>query len=330
MQDTIDDSEKLPPMWGSSYWWTRGGAVVGLIALLVEIVMSQLVAVHLGSCGLQNQLTNPTLAIEVARSWDDVLKIVGPCSALHCAQSKDDNGCFPSGGCQTICPDKIQSLAFEQTIDYVFIAVYWVFFLYLSLINWKFCYWSRYPAATQAIGKVCGVATIVLATLGAIADWRENDHILQAFSELHLMAGPVPLMRDFAYTKWQFLFFAISTAAPIFIFWYGKANPCDGRRSAFSQALAWLTAILALSTTWTGVAAHTYGDDPRLEVATERMGLVILSAMLTLATAQYWRGGTIVALNRFAKLPVLSYFATLFSSQKDVPQTPDIDPSRML
>jgi hypothetical protein len=331
MSSSLATPRKLPPLWGNSNWWTRSGAIIGLASLLLGTVMTSLVSVHLGSCGLQNQMTSPTLAIEVAASWEDVLEIVGPCQALHCLQSKDANGCFAAGGdCKTVCPDKIQSLAFEQTMDYGFIVVYWLFFLYLGLINWLFCRWKRFGVLTQIIGKISGVATAVAASLGALADWRENGRILQALGNLHTMAGSVPPMRDIAYTKWRLLFLAIGLAAPIFVFWPGKNNNADTRRSAFSQTLAWTTAVLALSTAWTGVAASNYGDDHRLELAGNRLGFVIFAAMLTLATAQYWRGGTIAALDKLAKLPVLSFITNLFTGDKVESQTTDSDPSQML
>jgi hypothetical protein len=325
----IEAAEKMPPMWGNSYWWTRAGALLGLASLVTGLVMASLLGLHLGSCGLQNQLTNPTLAIELAGAWEDVLAMVGPCQASHCGQSKDESGCYAVGGCKPICPDKVAALAFEQYLDFAFIALYWLFFLYLGLVSWRFCYWARFPVFTQVIGKIAGVAAIVAASLGAQADWRENDHILQALNELRLMSGPVPLMRDFAYVKWRFLFFAIGAASPLFLFWTGKSDNAGLRRSAFSQMLAWSTAVLALSTAWTGFAACLYGDDHRLEIATQHLDLVILVTTLTLATAQYWRGGTLAALDRLAHLPVLGFFATLFSSEVDSPQTSDTDPNRI-
>jgi hypothetical protein len=291
--------------------------------------MTNLLAVHIGSCGLQHQLTSPTLAIEVAGTWEDVLAIVGPCEASHCGQSKDQLGCYATGGCKTICPDKVAALAFEQYLDFVFIVIYWLFFFYLGVINWKFCYWERFPVFTQVLGKIAGAVTVFAGSVGALSDWRENDHILLALSELHMMAGPVPLIRDFAYTKWRFVFLAIGAASPLFLFWPGKSNKAGLRQSAFSRVLAWATAALALSTAWTGVAACIYGNDHRLEVATEHLTLVILATMLTLATAQYWRGGTLAALNRFAKLPILSFLATLFASEDGSPQKSDTDPNRI-
>jgi hypothetical protein len=320
--------EKLPPFWGNSYWWTRAGGLLGLASLIAGVAMASLVAIHLGSCGLRHQLTNPTLAIEVAGSWQDVLAMVGPCEAAHCGQSVDENSCFAAGACQTICPDKVEALVFEQFLDFGFIVIYSLFFFYLGVMNWKYCYWVRYPLLTKITGRICGGATIVAGALGAAADWRENNHILQALSELHVMSGPVPLMRYFAYIKWRLLFLAIGVASPVFLFWPGKNDQADLRQSAFSHLLARVTAVLALSTAWTGVAACIYGDGHRLEVATKRLDLVIMAAMFTLATAQYWRGGTLAALNRLAKLPVLSFFATLFLSEGDPPQTSDTDPNR--
>ncbi len=323
------DDETLPPLWGGSYWWTRSGALLGLASLLTGVVMVGLLARHVGQCGLPNQLTTPTLAIEVAGTWDDVEAIAGPCQAAQCGQSNTQTACHVDAFCKAICPDKVAALASEQYQDYLFIVIYWLFFLYLGVVNWQFCYWSRSPLFTQVLGKVSGAVTIAAGTWGALKDWRENDHILEALRQLHLTAGPVPLMRDFAYEKWKFLFLAIGTAAPIFVFWAGKSNQGDSRPSAFSHLLAWLTAILAVGTAWTGFAACIYGDDHRLEVATERLELVILAAMLTLATAQLWRGGTLAALDRLAKMPVLRFFATLFSSEGEVPQTSDTDPNRI-
>ena len=103
----------------------------------------------------------------------------------------------------------------------------------------------------------------------------------------------------------------------------------DVRRSAFSHVLAWTTAILALGTGWTGFAASQFGDDHRLQVAAQRLDLVILSAMLTLGTAQLWRGGTLEALDKLAKLRGFAFFATLFSSEADAGRRPDTDPNRI-
>ena len=244
--DSLDfeDTQKLPPLWGKSYWWSRTGALLGLTSLILGALMVYLLSLHVGSCGLARQLTTPTVAIEVAGSWQDVLAIVGTCEISDCRQSTNANACDTKGRCQTICPDKVQALATEQYIDFVFIVIYWLFFVYLGVMNWKVAYWSRYPIFTQVIGKLCGAATIIAGSRGAWADWRENNHILQALYELHLMSGPAPLMRDFAYAKWRLLFLAIGTASPLFIFWSGKSNNGGIRASAFSHLAAWVTAIL--------------------------------------------------------------------------------------
>jgi hypothetical protein len=330
MSSIESEVEKLPPFWGKSYWWTRIGALIGLLSLVTGVVMVALLGQHLGSCGLPNQLTTPTLAIEVAGRWADIAAMTGPCQASHCGQSNDGKMCLVEAGCQTICPDKVAALTFEQYQDYWFIIIYWLFFVYLGIVNWRFCYWRRYAVFSQVLGKFGGAITIAAGSWGAIQDWRENQHILQALSELHLIGGPIPLMRDFAYEKWRFLFLAIGAAAPLFLFWPGRNNRADARNSAFSHLLAWVTALLAISTAWTGFAACIEGDDHRLEVATERLDLVILATMLTLATAQLWRGGTLSALNRLAKVPVLGFFAALFSSEGEAPQKSDIDPGEML
>jgi hypothetical protein len=328
--DLDDVEEKLPPFWGRSYWWTRAGAVLGLTSLVTGIAMVGLLSKHLGSCGLPNQLTTPTLAIEVAGTWNDLAAIVGPCEALHCGQSQDGASCVVAAGCKPVCPDKVAALVAEQYQDYGFIIIYWLFFVYLGVVNWKFCYWARFPAFSQVLGKAGGFVAVVAGSWGAVRDWRENQHILQALSELHLIAGPVPLMRDFAYEKWRLLFLAIGAAAPIFVFWSGRSNNAGLRHSTLSHLLAACTAILAVATAWTGFAACKFGDDHRLEVAAQRLDLVILSTMLTLATAQLWRGGTLAALNRLAEVPPLRFFANLFSSEADAQQTPDTDPNRML
>ena len=312
MSSIESDAEKLPPLWGASYWWTRVGALLGLLSLLAGAAMLMLLGRHLGSCGLPSQLTIPTLAIEVAGGWDDVAAIAGPCEAVHCGQSKDEDACHVDAGCKTVCPDKISALASEQYQDFGFIIIYWLFFLYLGVVNWKFCASDRFPLVAQVLGKLGGAVTIVAASLGAQADWRENQHILQALSELHLMAGPVPVMRYFAYTKWRLIFLAVGAAAPVFLFWSGRINKVDLRQSAFSHGIARLTAVLALSTTWTGFAACKLGDDHRLQVATQRLDLVFLAEMLTFATAQFLRGGTIAAIDSLAKLPVLRFLAALF------------------
>ena len=325
--DGIDD--KLPPLWGSSYWWTRAGALLAFASLVTGAVMVALLARHIGSCGLQNQLTTPTLAIEVAGTWNDVAAIVGPCQAAHCGLSVGETACDINSVCKAICPDKRAALSNEQYQDFGFIILYWLLFLYLGVVNWRFCYWARFPLLTQTLGKLGGAVTIAAASWGAWQDWRENEHILQALAELHLVSGPVLVMRYFAYMKWKFLFLAIGTAAPVFLFWSGRSNKGDVRSSAFSHLAAWATALFAIATAFTGFAACLDGDDHRLEVAAQRLDLVILAAMLTLATAQLWRGGTLAALDRLAKLPVLRFFATLFSSEVDVVQTSDTDPNRI-
>jgi hypothetical protein len=324
----IETPPKLPPLWGNSYWWTRTGALLGLALLLTGVAMKYWVAGdHVGSCGLPNRLTNPILAIEVAAAWEDVLAMTGPCQAAHCLQSTDAPVCYHAACNQTVCPDKIQALASLQTWDRSFIVLYWLYFLYLGLINWRFCAWQRFALVTQMVGKIAALAAGVMATFGALADWREDDRILQALAQLHQISSTAPLMRHFAYDKWRFLFFAVGIAAPIFIFWPGRNNPAGVRRSAFSQALAWLTAIVSLVAAFTGVAACMTGDDSHLELASQLLALVIILAMLTLATAQYWRGGTMAALDRLAKLRGLALLTNLFAPTDVVPQTSDIDPS---
>ena len=319
-----NEEDQLPPLWGKSYWWTRSGAVLGFLSLLAGVVMVHLLAVHVGSCGLPNQLTEPTLAIEVAATWDDVAAMAGPCEATHCGQSNDAQACHVDAGCKPVCPDKVAALVGEQYQDYCFIVIYWLFFLYLGVVNWQFCYWARFPVFSQVVGKIAGAVTLAAGSWGAWKDWSENGHILQALSELHLIDGPVPVMRDFAYEKWRMLFLAIGAAAPIFLFWPGRNNKTDARASAFSHFLAGVTALLAVSTAWTGFAACLDGDDHRLELATQRLDLVIFATLLTLATAQLWRGGSLAAINRLAKMPGLRFFATLFSSDVDSEQ-PRID-----
>jgi hypothetical protein len=305
---------KLPPFWGNSYWWTRTGALLGVALLLTGIAMKYgVVGTHVGSCGLPNRLTNPILAIEVAANWVDVLAMVGPCQATHCLQSMSGSVCY-QGVCNLIvCPDKVAALTSLQTWDRAFIVIYWVYFLYLGLINWRFCAWRRFAFVSQAIAKLAGLAAVVLATLGAVADWREDDRILQALLQVLHISSTTPLMRDFAYHKWKFLFLAIGLASPVFIFWPNQNNPAGTRRSAFSQTLAWLTSLVALTAAWTGVTACLSGDDAHLELASQLLALVMILSVLTLATASYWRGGTMAALDRLAELPVLSFLTNLFA-----------------
>src|ERR1019366_6315927 len=71
------------PVWGRSVWWTRTGWLVGAAVIAIGIVMSSQLGSHLGSCGLPGSLTRPGLAIELARDWNEVLMITGPCEVLY-------------------------------------------------------------------------------------------------------------------------------------------------------------------------------------------------------------------------------------------------------
>jgi hypothetical protein len=324
----IETPARLPPFWGRSYWWTRTGALIGAGLLLTGITMKYwVVGNHIGSCGLPNRLTDPVLAIEIASGWDDVLAMVGPCQATHCLQSTGQSICYRGACNQTVCPDKVQALASRETWDRPFIILYWLFFLYLSLIDWKFCARDRFRVATQIVGRLGGVAAAITATFAAVAGWREDDRIMLALWQLRHISSPAPLMRSFAYDKWRLLFLAIGMASPIFIFWPGRNNPTGVRRSAFSQALAWLTALAALIAAFTGVASCASGDDSHLELASQLFAVVTILGTLTLATAQYWRGGTMAALDRLAAVPGLALLANLFAPA-NISEATEPDPDR--
>ncbi len=306
----------MPPLWGNSYLWTRIGYVLGLLTVGAGIVLTVVVGRHLGSCALPGGLTRVSLAAELTPAWWDVGQIVGPCQAPACQQSQTEWVCVGST-CELICPDKVQALIMAQRIDRVFIVLYWALLVYLGIVEIRF-------GGAGAFGWVvaaCGVAVIPLVSVAAWYDWRENGLIEAALTHL----GSAPGARDAAYMKWRCLFAAMALAAPLFIFWPGRTTPAPGaRRSAFSMLLAWGTAASAITAGLGGIAACYFGQDGRLESAASMLVNTVPLVTLTLMTAQYWRAGTIAALNRIAGLPVLRWLGQLLNADAEEPQGPPV------
>ena len=309
-------------LWGKSVWWTRTGWILALALIVCGAFMSYLLDGHLGSCGLPQGLSNPGLAIELAYDWPAVLSITGPCQSQYCRQSVSQQVCLPGTACQYICPDKVEALLQQQSWDRVFIVLYACLFVYLGLINFRFAELRVDPADAGApwyvrwwtaflriipsrwIGRIGGLAAALFALVGAWYDWLEDDKIVDALQHIgQAGAGYIlPAMRDDAYHKWLFLFLAIGCASPIFAFWPGRANDDGGARpSHLMQFLGLLTAFEAITTMLSGFLACRYGQDQRVEDATGGLFLTLPLAAILLLTAQYWRHGTLNALQSLAK-----------------------------
>lgn len=248
-------------LWDASVWWTRFGAILGLATILYGGWMSLNLATNVGSCDLPHHLKHPGLAIEVAHDWNDAAQIVGVCEGSRCFQDSKDSWCTynSAGHSKIVCEAKIRALVRQQKMDYIFIVLYALFFVYIGIINIRFARISAtltgkdwLVGISGLIGVLGGLAALTLALFAAFWDWRENGRILQALSQIsnHICYGNnFPDMRMAAYYKWRSLFIAIGCGSPIFLFWPGRTSNWRNqeRLSLLSFALAWLTALTALT-----------------------------------------------------------------------------------
>lgn len=314
----------VPGFWGQSPWWTRTGYILGLLTILMGAVMTFRLPSHLGPCKLPRNLTRPGLAIELVESWHDVLTIVGPCEAPRCMQGTSISVQLGTST-YTVCLDKVSALASQQAYDRVFIVLYWLLFLYLGVVNFRFV---RPRGVIHWIAILVGIAAAIGGTLAALHDWGEDGGILKALGAVTRHDFSAPLwasIRYQAYHKFEWFFLALGCSSPIFFFWPGQANLAGRRRSLFSLLLAWASAVLAVTATFTGLAACKYGHDQRLESAAVTASTTLLLITFTLLTAQSWRGGTLSALDRLAGLPVLHRF-TDWLHEDDEPEGPNPAP----
>jgi len=310
-------------LWNSSPWWTRFGAILGSIAILWAVLMGSQLSRHIGPSELPNNLKRPGLAMELVNNWDEAAQIVGLSQGARCMQDAQDSWCvFSPEKTKTVCTAKISALQQQQKLDYVFIILYTLFFMYVGILNLLF---SGIPVdlsdkrgrkllgrISSWSGKIGGGLVLIFTIMAAVYDWKEDGHILAILNTIsqHLCYGNFPLVRTAAYLKWLFIFAAIGCSSPLFLFWPGKtpaAKTMD--TSVFVTVLAWLTALAALTTAFTGIAACHYGQDQRLESAVGTLTVTFLLAVLTLSAGQRWYGGLLSAVNDFASLRFVEPFA---------------------
>jgi len=132
------------------------------------------------------------------------------------------------------------------------------------------------------------------------------------------MTYPVSDIRDAAYHKWLLLFLAIGCAAPFFAFWPGDfRRNAETQRSRLMQVLGWLTAFEAVMALATGLPACVNGQDGRMEDAVGSLFLTLPLAAILFMAAQYWREGTLRALERLANTPVFHRLVTIEADDAD-------------
>jgi hypothetical protein len=324
-------------LWDSSPWWTRIGAILGSIAILWAVFMGYQLARHIGPSELPNNLKRPGLAMELVNNWDEAAQIVGRSEGIRCMQDAQDSWCvFPPEKTKIICTAKISALQRQQRLDYVFIVLYSFFFIYIGILNLRFPGIPFEPSDKRGrkwlgrisfwSGKLGGLGVLALTVLAAYWDWRENGRILEVLDSMnrHICSGePFPLVRTAAYHKWLFIFAAIGCSSPLFLFWPGKtaaAKKMD--TSVFVTGLAWLTALAALTTAFTGIAACHYGQDQRLESAAGTLTVTFLLAVLTLSAGQRWYGGLLSAVNDFASHRFVEPFARFLKDNEEQIEPP--------
>src|SRR5579864_8051500 len=116
-------------LWNSSTWWTRFGAVL----------MGSQLSRHIGPSELPNNLKRPGLAMELVNNWDEAAQIVGLSQGARCMQDAQDSWCvFSPEKTKTVCTAKISALQQQQKLDYVFIILYTLFFMYIGILNLLF------------------------------------------------------------------------------------------------------------------------------------------------------------------------------------------------
>src|SRR6185369_11491100 len=206
-------------LWESSPWWTRFGALLGFVAILWGGFMGFQLATHIGPSDLPNNLKRPGLAMELVNNWDEAAQIVGLSQGTRCMQDSQDNWCvFSSEKTKIICTAKISALQRQQRLDYIFIVLYSLFFIYIGILNLRFAgipfeqsdkrgrKWLGRISSWS--GKLGGLAVLALTVLAAYWDCRENGRILEVLGSMnrHICSGePFPLVRTAAYHKWLFI-----------------------------------------------------------------------------------------------------------------------------
>jgi hypothetical protein len=89
---------------------------------------------------------------------------------------------------------KIEALLQQQRWDRVFILLYWLLFMYFGAIN--ICFGQsrirRIQSFTRPIGVIAGTLVLLTATVAAISDWREDDHIDDALGQIGRVSTLVP------------------------------------------------------------------------------------------------------------------------------------------
>jgi hypothetical protein len=253
--------------------------------------------------------------------------ITGPCESKYCTQSLTRQVVLAGSG-RFFCPDKVEALFLQQSLDQVFIGAYLLLFAYLGLVNIRFggiqfvqanTRWKRVvQRLSRVLGVLGGFAAAVLALTAAYFDLKEDGLIVAALRHVGAVATlpfpdpAFPDIRGAAYSKWLLLFIAIGCASPLFAFWPGRANRAPGARQSWLMRLvAWAAAIASLLALLSGVAACRAGEDQRIEEAAGFLFMVLPLSTSVLLTAQYWRKGTVCALNKLAANPLFHWLTML-------------------
>src|SRR5215210_2743540 len=202
---------------------------------------------------LPRGFTSPVLAMQMARSMQEVEMIVGEPGHRDRSEMRE-----------------------QQYMDFVFIVAYWLEFSLISVLLWR---------RSFRFAKALGVFAGLCATLAALLDVRENLSILKVLS-----TSPTPennplvhAVRHAAVPKWALLFVAMILLSLVFL----------GRRDwRLRSGLPFLgTGLLFILTGWIGLIGLTT-QDALLELIVMPMsgGLITLLIALCLAPSELLEG----------------------------------------
>jgi hypothetical protein len=163
----------------------RLAAVMAVVVILIGVWM--FCAAEFEHDDLPRGFTSPVLAMELARSMEEVEMIVGEPGHSDRSEMRE-----------------------QQYMDFAFIAAYWLEFSLISILLWR-----RNFRFAKALGVFAGLC----ATLAALLDVRENLAILKVLS-----VSPTPendplvlAVRHAAVPKWALLFVAMILLSFVFL-----------------------------------------------------------------------------------------------------------------
>jgi hypothetical protein len=254
---------------------------------------------------LPRGLSQPGLAIELAKSRQDVQQILGePAPRVESLPASGGPSQNEMERQANLCPQARKKLAAMQERDFLFIPLYVGF---LTLIGGQVMIGAGLAARLTKLARLLlGGGAVGLAVTAGAFDLLEDGIILEC---LRNIASCSIVPRPWALGKWAAIFAVFLLNIPAFL----QRRDVTGT----ARLLAYIAAVLSAFAAVSGLVALSLSDDPRLEDTTGSLAAAMLASWLAMAGFAWFPSGLGSGLDRLAALPGLRWLSEWPSDEEE-------------